>query len=71
MNNRVLCVDDEAGVLVFYQRVLRRQFAVDAVESGAEALELMAENGPYAAVVADLLMPAMDGLQLLAQVREK
>ena len=65
---RILCVDDEANVLSAYQRNLRKHFPLDTATSGAEALSLIQEHGPYAVVVADMRMPEMDGVQLLAAV---
>ena len=70
MPNKVLLVDDEDNVLQAYTRVLRRRFALDVAPGGAEALALMAGSGPYAVIVSDMRMPVMDGVELLAQVKE-
>lgn len=69
MSLRILCVDDEANVLSAYQRNLRKQFLLDTALSGAEALRLIKNHGPYAVIVADMRMPEMDGVQLLTEVR--
>jgi response regulator RpfG family c-di-GMP phosphodiesterase len=69
-SDRILFVDDEANVLAGYQRQLRQQFAVETALGGQPGLELMAQRGPYAVVVADMRMPKMDGVQFLTQVRE-
>ena len=69
MSLRILCVDDEANVLAAYQRNLRKQFTLDTAPSGVEALRLIQAQGPYAVVVADMRMPEMDGVQLLAEVK--
>jgi len=68
--NRVLLVDDENYVLQAYTRVLRRRFALDLAPGGAEALALMAGTA-YAVIVSDMRMPGMDGVELLAQARER
>jgi response regulator RpfG family c-di-GMP phosphodiesterase len=71
MSTRILCVDDEANVLSAYQRNLRKQFLLDTALSGTEALRLIADHGPYAVIVADMRMPEMDGVQLLAEVKRR
>lgn len=71
MSLRILCVDDDANALAAYQRSLRKQFLLDTALSGAEALRLLADHGPYAVIVADMRMPEMDGVQLLAEVKRR
>jgi response regulator RpfG family c-di-GMP phosphodiesterase len=71
MNQRVLFVDDEPNVLEGIQRTLRKQVELQTASSGAEALRLMHESGPFALVVSDMRMPAMNGAQFLAKVREQ
>jgi two-component system OmpR family response regulator len=67
---RVLVVDDEqdfASAIV--ERLARRGFLASAVFSGVQALEAMKET-EYDAVVLDLKMPGMDGLQTLQAMRQ-
>ena len=71
MNQRVLFVDDEPNVLEGIQRTLRKQVELQTASSGAEALRLIGESGPFAVVVSDMRMPAMNGAQFLAKVRER
>ena len=71
MNQRVLFVDDEPQVLEGIQRTLRRQVDMETASSGAEALWLMREGASFALVVSDMRMPAMNGAQFLAKVREQ
>jgi response regulator RpfG family c-di-GMP phosphodiesterase len=69
MHEKILLVDDEPAVLQGYQRLLHREFQTDTANSGAEALAVIAQQGPYAIVVSDMRMPLMDGIQLLAKVK--
>ena len=71
MNGKVLLVDDEINVLQGYQRALRKQFDLEVAIGGAEALEKIAAHGPYAVVVSDMRMPEMNGVQLLATVKQR
>ncbi len=70
-HDKILLVDDEPRVLEGYQRLLRKQFQLLTAPSGAAALELFAQQGPIAVLVADMRMPTMDGVQLLEIVRQK
>lgn len=70
MSEKVLCVDDDSVILDFYRDYLQRQFDVDTALSGAEALDLIRERGPYAVVVADMNMPEMNGVELLTRLQQ-
>jgi DNA-binding NtrC family response regulator len=67
----VLVVDDEAVVRESLAGWLGEDgYAVDTATDGRTALAKLAER-PYAVVLADLKMPGMDGLQLLAEARAR
>ncbi|TWU60254.1 Hydrogenase transcriptional regulatory protein hupR1 [Rubripirellula tenax] len=70
MSNKVLLVDDEPNVLKGYQRHLRKSHDIELAIGGAEALEAIASQGPFAVVVSDMQMPEMSGVELLSKVRE-
>ena len=70
MNNRILFVDDDPNLLAALSRSLRKLFTFDTALSGAEALQKLDRDGPYAVVVADQTMPGMSGVELLETVRE-
>ncbi len=70
MSQKILCVDDDANILAGFQRNLRKRFALDVATGGEEALAAIAANGPYAVVVADMQMPGMNGVALLARIQE-
>lgn len=68
----VLFVDDEANILDGLRRMLRpmrREWEMQFVDSGDEALKALAEK-PYDVVVSDMRMPGMDGVELLTRVME-
>lgn len=69
MDNRILFVDDEQNVLAGYTRVLRGKYRIDTASDAMQALQLFESRGPYAVVVADMQMPGMDGMQLLARLK--
>jgi len=70
MNNKVLFVDDEPHVLASYERQLGSKYNLETVVGSEKALKQIADNGPFAVVISDLIMPNIDGIELLSQVRK-
>ncbi len=70
MNNKVLLVDDEQNILDAYTRTLRKRFRITTALSGADALNVVEEHGPFAVVVSDMRMPNMDGVEFLSKLRK-
>ena len=70
---RLLFVDDDRPVLDFLKVLLREmedEWEMEFVESGEEALESLSRT-PSDLIVADMEMPGMNGVELLAQVKER
>jgi DNA-binding NtrC family response regulator len=69
---KVLVVDDSLFARIAVCRVLQRVdgLAVFQARDGAQALEVIEREVP-SVVVTDLHMPNMDGLKLVAEMREK
>ena len=64
----VLLVDDEVDfVEVLAERLEARGLAVDTAENGEVALE-KAEKRPFDAILLDMAMPGMDGIQTLKRL---
>jgi len=70
MTEKVLLVDDDAMVLAGLKRQLRNQFSIDTALSGEDALKQVLENGPYAVIVSDFMMPGMNGIEFLSRVKK-
>lgn len=67
---RILAVDDEGVVLGAIRKALRKDaYKIDTVESAAEALKLLAVVA-YDVMISDLMMPEVDGLELLKRIGE-
>jgi DNA-binding NtrC family response regulator len=69
-HDAVLVVDDEDGVRRFAARVLREEgYKVTEAADGAQALELIGgEASDAAVVVSDVVMPRLNGVQLLERL---
>lgn len=67
---RVLIVDDEPDVLFLLRTILvRAGHDVTEAPNGAQALDRLTEAHPHV-VVTDLMMPVMDGRELIRRLRE-
>ena len=70
MRTKILLVDDDTMLLAGLKRQLRKKFLVETAISGEDAVKMVEKNGPYAVVVSDYLMPGMNGIELLRQVKQ-
>ncbi len=67
---RILVVDDDLAVCRSIDRALRLEgYEVATVATGHEALDTVAQNSPDALVL-DLQLPDLDGLQVCRRIRE-
>lgn len=68
---RLLLAEDERSLSRALVTILNRNgFEVDAVYDGKAALEAI-ESGNYDGVVLDIMMPKMNGLEVLKTIRDK
>ena len=70
MSARILIVDDEEIVIRSCLRILDGdEFQVESVRDGREALSKVEENS-YDVMILDVMMPNIDGLEVLRRVKE-
>ena len=68
---RILIVEDEPDLLKSLARALREEgYAVDTAENGADGL-FNAESNEYDAMVLDVMLPKLDGWEVLAKLRKQ
>jgi DNA-binding response OmpR family regulator len=71
MSKRILVVDDEPNVGLSYRAVLEAEcYVVEEANSAATGLEKLIA-GHFDLAILDMRMPEMDGLDLLAKMRER
>lgn len=69
---KVLLVEDHASLReMVAEHLVQRGFAVESVSCGEDALAALAVSTPYDAVILDLGLPDIDGMELLATLRAR
>jgi DNA-binding NtrC family response regulator len=69
MSARILVVDDEDIVVKSCTRILSDRHQVDSASNGRDAL-LKIEEEAYDLVILDIMMPGMDGIEVLRRIKE-
>ena len=68
---RLLIIEDEKKVAGFIKKGLEEEtYVVDVAYDGEEGL-LLAQQGEYDLIILDLMLPVMDGLEVLSSLRAK
>ena len=66
---RILVVDDNADMRRYLRRILQENWKVDTANDGMAALARVRKSPPDL-IIADLMMPGLDGLSLLGALRD-
>ena len=66
---RILLVEDDRGIARFVKKgLLENAFSVDLASDGEEGLRLTLQRS-YDLIILDILLPKMDGLEVLKRLR--
>ena len=69
-SNSILLVDDDRELLGVYQKIFTlKGFQVQTADNGPAALKLMSRGG-ISVVILDIIMPKMDGMEVLLRIKE-
>ena len=71
MSEKILFVDDDPNLLAAVERNLRQRFNLITATGAEIALAKLDSAGPFAVLVADMQMPGMNGVQLLAETQKR
>lgn len=71
INRKALFVDDSQNLLDLYADSFAQDFEIDTANTAEAGLQILHTKGPFAVVVADCQMPGIDGIQFLAQVKDR
>jgi CheY-like chemotaxis protein len=67
--HRVMLVDDEPQVAQTMQRLLRRDYDVTLASCGRDAIDLINRGARFDAIVSDVMMPNMTGIELIEELQ--
>ncbi|HUJ18538.1 MAG TPA: sigma-54 dependent transcriptional regulator [Nitrospirota bacterium] len=71
MSKSILIVEDEETLRESIKRIFTKEgFTVDAAESAEQGLALLDANA-YDVIISDIILPGMDGIEMLNKVREQ
>ncbi|HSQ78407.1 MAG TPA: sigma-54 dependent transcriptional regulator [Nitrospirota bacterium] len=71
MSKSILIVEDEETLRESIKRIFAKEgYAVDAAESAEKGLALL-ETAVYDVIISDIILPGMDGIEMLIRVREQ
>ena len=67
---RILIAEDDKELRQLFQHVLMKNgYAVTGVADGKEALDAI-DKGYYDLIISDIMMPVMDGYELVSSLRQ-
>jgi YesN/AraC family two-component response regulator len=71
MKPSILIVDDEKLICMTLERMLSPDYAIYKASNGQEGLDIIRGNGNIDIVLSDIIMPVMDGFEMIETVRSE
>jgi response regulator RpfG family c-di-GMP phosphodiesterase len=70
MLQRILAVDDEQSILGLITASLDGRYLVETTDSAREGLRRLRSDTQYSAIIVDMVMPGMNGVELLCECEQ-
>lgn len=71
-NLRILLIDDDRFLIDMYVLKFKKSgLEIDTAANGTSALEKIKSDAKYDIILMDIIMPGMDGLELLKKIRDE
>ncbi len=70
-DKKILICDDERGIRESLKLILSDIYEIISAENSAQAIEKLDKNPDTKAVLLDIKMPGINGMQTLRQIRDK
>jgi len=67
---KVLCIDDEESPRESLRQILKDRYDVMIAVNGQNGLEMLSTQGPFDAVLLDVKMPDLTGLEVLERIKK-
>ncbi len=71
MKPSILIVDDERLICISLERLLSDDYIVYKAPNGKEGLDIIRSQGNIDVVLSDIMMPVMDGIEMIETVRSE
>ncbi len=68
---KILIVDDDEVLLRSLKRILKGRYDVQCESNPYRALVALEDDGPFNAIISDLTMPGVDGIEFLERARDE
>lgn len=68
--HKILLVEDDHELRQYIRELLEEQYVVIEARNGKEALKKLSEHSDIHLILSDLMMPEMDGYELLKRIKE-
>ena len=69
---KILLIDDDRFLLdMYFLKFKKSNLEIDTASNSTNALEKLRSGNPYDVILLDIIMPGMDGLELLKIIRQE
>jgi two-component system, response regulator, stage 0 sporulation protein F len=67
----ILYIDDEPINLMLFERVFKRKYNIVTAISGVEGIDILRSNSQINAVISDMKMPGMNGVEFITKAKRE